>query len=163
MHGFLLPSLLPVLQGVMSNSLYDLDFYAWANEQAALLRSGRLSDADIGHIAEEIESMGKSEKRELVSRLEVLLMHLLKWQFQPERRSRSWEVSIANNRDRLDEHLIDNPSLRSQVEVAVSVAYRRARREAALETELAEALFPGVCPWSHDLAMMADFWPDAAN
>ena len=90
-------------------------------------------------------------------------MHLLKWQFQPERRSRSWEVSIANNRDKLDEHLSDNPSLRSQVEVAVSVAYRRARREAVLGTELAAAVFPSVCPWSYDLAMSPDFWPDAAN
>ena len=65
----------------MSNSLYDQDFYAWANEQAALLRAGRLSEADIENIAEEIESMGRSEKRELVSRLNVLLLHLLKWQY----------------------------------------------------------------------------------
>jgi hypothetical protein len=68
----------------MSAQLYDLDFYAWANEQAELLRAGKLSEADLEHIAEEIESMGKTEKRELVSRLTVLLLHLLKWQFQPE-------------------------------------------------------------------------------
>ena len=67
----------------MKNSLYDRDFYAWANEQAALLRAGKLMEADIQNIAEEIESMGRSEKRELVSRLTVLLLHLLKWQFQP--------------------------------------------------------------------------------
>ena len=67
----------------MKNSLYDRDFYAWANEQAALLRSGKLAEADIENIAEEIESMGRSEKRELVNRLTVLLLHLLKWQFQP--------------------------------------------------------------------------------
>jgi hypothetical protein len=72
------------------SQLYESDFYAWANEHAALLRGGRLSDADILHIAEEIESMGKSEKRELVSRLTVLLLHLLKWQFQPGRRAASW-------------------------------------------------------------------------
>ena len=74
----------------MSNSLYDRDFYAWANEQAALLRAGRLTEADIENIAEEIESMGRSEKRELVGRLAILLQHLLKWQFQPGRRSASW-------------------------------------------------------------------------
>jgi len=85
----------------MSNSTYDADFYAWANEQAALLRAGRLSDADIANIAEEIESMGRSEKRALLSRLTVLLLHPLKWRFQPDRRSRSWEVSIANTRDDL--------------------------------------------------------------
>ena len=75
----------------MSNHpLYDQDFYAWTNEQAALLRAGRLSEADVEHIAEEIENMGKSEKRELVSRLRVLLLHLLKWQYQPTRRGKSW-------------------------------------------------------------------------
>ena len=115
----------------MSNTLYDRDFFAWANEQVRLLRAGRLSEADVDHIAGEIERMGRSEKRELVIRLEVLLMHLLKWQFQPERRGRSWEVSIANNRDKLQEHLLDNPSLRSQTDAAVVTAYRRARREAA--------------------------------
>ena len=73
----------------MSNTLYDRDFYAWANEQAALLRAGRLSEADIENIAEEIESMGRSEKRDLVSRLTVVLLHLLKWQFQPSHRSNS--------------------------------------------------------------------------
>ena len=147
----------------MSNTLHDRDFYAWANEQAALLRAGRVSEADIDHIAEEIESMGKSEKRELVSRLEVLLMHLLKWRFQPERRGRSLEVSIANNRDKLEEHLIDNPSLRAQTGEAMSTAYRRARREAALETELPESAFPSVCPWSYDEATSEEFWPGRAD
>jgi hypothetical protein len=69
------------------SELYDRDFYAWATEQGALLRAGRLSDADIGHIAEEIESMGRGEKREPVSRLTVLLAHLLKWRVRPERRA----------------------------------------------------------------------------
>ena len=93
------------------SDLYDRDFYAWTAEQAALLRAGKLSSADTAHIAEEIESMGRSEKRELVSRLTVLLQHLLKWRFQPDRRSTSWRLSIANTRDQLSEHLADNPSL----------------------------------------------------
>jgi hypothetical protein len=147
----------------MSNTLYDRDFYGWASEQARLLRAGRLSEADVDNIAEEIESMGRSEKREPVSRLEGLLMHLLKWAFQPERRGRSWEVSIANNRDKLEEHLLDNPSLRSQADAAVVSAYRRARREAALETELPESAFPSVCPWSYDEAILPDFWPDRVH
>ena len=73
---------------------YDFDFYAWANEQAGLLRAGRWSEADIAHIAEEIETMGRSEIRELVSRLKVLMMHLLKWRFQPTGRSTSWRLTI---------------------------------------------------------------------
>src|SRR3977135_2624419 len=97
-------------------TLYDTDFYAWANEQAALLRAGRLAEADIENIAEEIETMGRSEKRELVSRMSVLLLHLLKWQFQPARRGNSWRLSIENTRYQLEEHLDDNPSLKSQLD-----------------------------------------------
>ena len=78
--------------------LYDEDFYAWANRQAALLRAGNLSAADIEHIAEEIESMGRGEKRELVNRLAVSLLHLLKWQFQPAMRGNSWRLSIEGRR-----------------------------------------------------------------
>ena len=78
--------------------LYDRDFYAWSRQQAELLRKGRLADADIEHIAEEIESMGRAEKRELISRLTVLLLHLLKWRHQPEKRSPSWEASIRVRR-----------------------------------------------------------------
>jgi hypothetical protein len=86
----------------MSNAtLYDQDFHAWANEQAALLRAGRLSEAGIAHIAEEIESMGRSEKRELVNRLAVLLTHLLKWQHQPGHRGNSWRLAIEEQRERL--------------------------------------------------------------
>lgn len=147
----------------MSNTLYDQDFFAWANEQARLLREGKLSEADIDHIAEEIESMGRSEKRELVSRLEVLLMHLLKWQFQPDRRSASWELSIIDNREKLEEHLVENPSLRSQTGAAVQAAYRRARRHAALETELPLATFPDACPWSFEAFMDEAFWPDRTH
>ncbi|MDJ0447925.1 DUF29 domain-containing protein [Methylocystis sp. JR02] len=79
----------------MSNAqLHDDDFYAWTHEQAELLRAGKFADADIEHIAQEIESMGKTEKRELVSRLRVLMLHLLKWRFQPMKRTASWEASI---------------------------------------------------------------------
>lgn len=76
------------------SSLYHTDFHAWANQQATLLREGRLQAADIEHIAEEIESMGRSEKRELFSRLVILMMHLLKWQYQPMRRGHSWQATI---------------------------------------------------------------------
>ena len=89
----------------VKSTLYDRDFFAWSNEQAALLRAGKLGEADIGHIAEEIESMGKTEKRELISRLTILLLHLLKWRFQAAKRAPSWEASVRVQRNRLADHL----------------------------------------------------------
>jgi hypothetical protein len=144
----------------MTPSLYDQDFYAWANEQAALLRNGKLSEADIEHIAEEIESMGRSEKRELINRLAVLLLHLLKWQFQPALRGNSWRVSTENTRYQLEEHLDDNPSLKAQLDQAMRNAYRRAVNDAAIETGLARNTFPPHSPYSYDQAMSPDFWPE---
>lgn len=144
----------------MSTTLYDEDFYAWANEQARLLREGNLTQADIAHIAKEIESMGKAKKRELVSRLQVLLMHLLQWQYQPAHRGVRWEVTIGNQRDALVDHLTDNPSLKARFPEAVARAYRAARGEARVETGLPEAIFPPACPWT--LAQITDdaFCPD---
>jgi hypothetical protein len=148
------------MKGAEMSDLYERDFYAWAGEQAALLRSGRLKDADILNIAEEIESMGRSEKRELVSRLTVLLLHLLKWRFQPDRRGASWETSVKVQRIRLAEHLADNPSLRPQLPEAISSAYRVARLEAAGETGLKPATFPASCPWSAAELLDEDYWPN---
>ncbi len=142
------------------SSLYDKDFYAWANEQAAFLRSGQLSAADIEHIAEEIESMGKTEKRELVSRLSVLLQHLLKWRFQPERRGRSWKATVTVQRHALTRHLKDNPSLKSGLDEFIADAYSDAVQLAIGETDLPEPTFPPECPWSFEQIMDADFWPD---
>jgi hypothetical protein len=144
----------------MSKTLYDRDFYAWANEQAGLLRAGNLSEADIVHIAEEIESMGKAEKRELVSRLAVLLAHLLKWQFQPERRGKSWRNTITTQRLDVADHLADNPSLRAKLEQSIADAYKRARLAAANETDLDADAFPAICPWLFEQIMEPDFWPD---
>jgi hypothetical protein len=144
----------------MPNSNYDLDFYAWANEQAALLRAGKLSGADVEHIAEEIESMGRSEKRELVNRLAVLLSPLLKWRLQPGRRSAGWEASIKMERLRLADHLHDSPSLKSQAAEAIAAAYRRAVVEAAAGTGLAETDFPLTCPWSLEEMIGPNFWPE---
>ena len=139
---------------------YESDFYAWANEQAALLRAGKLTAADIEHIAEEIESMGKTEKRELVSRLTVLLMHLLKWQFQSDRRGRSWKATITVQRHALTRHLKDNPSLKSNLDEAFTDAYSDALQLAIGETDLPEEAFPSQCPWSFEQMMNEDFWPE---
>ena len=144
----------------MSNALYDQDFFAWANEQAALLRSGRLSEADIDHIAEEIDSMGRTEKRELVNRLAVLLMHLLKWRFQPDQRGTSWQATIRVQRRALARHLADNPSLKATFSETIAEGYGDAVIEAAGETGLPESLFPATCPWTFEQFMDEAFWPD---
>ncbi len=141
-------------------NLHDSDFYAWSLEQAGLLRAGRVGDADLAAIAEEIESMGKTEKRELVSRLTVLLLHLLKWQCQPAGRGNSWRLSIANARDEIADLLADNPSLKTVIDEVTASAYRYARRKAAIETDLGEEGFPGQCPWSFAQVMDAGFWPE---
>ena len=143
------------------SAFYDYDFFAWSREQADLLRSGRLSEADIEHIAEEIESMGRTEKRELVSRLAVLLTHLLKWRYQPEKRSASWEASVRVQRNRLIDHLDDNPSLKPRLPQVLTSAYRDARLEAAAETGLPLATFAVDCPWPFEQALDAEFWPES--
>jgi hypothetical protein len=141
-------------------TLYDTDFYAWANEQAALLRAGRLSEADIENIAEEIESMGRSEKRELIGRLTVLLVHLLKWHYQPALRGGSWRNTVEQQRLQLEDHLADNPSLKSQLTEAMASAYKRARVDAEHETGMLRGTFPPACPFTFDDSMNPDFWPD---
>ncbi len=139
---------------------YERDFYGWAMAQARLLRAGRLDAADIENIADEIESMGRSEKRELVSRLTMLMVHLLKWQVQPSHRGKSWRLTVENQRDDLQDHLADNPSLKPLLGEVLLSAYRRARRKAAIETGLDPQVFPATCPWTYDQAVDADFWPD---
>jgi hypothetical protein len=104
--------------------------------------------------------MGRSEKRELVSRLAVLLTHLLKWRFQPGHRSGSWSASIKVQRRRLERHLADNPSLKPLLTDAVVDAYGDALINAANETGLAEDSFPQSPPWSFDELMNPDFWPE---
>jgi len=140
-------------------SLYDTDFYAWAEQQARLLRAGQLSDADIEHIAEEIDSMGRSEKRELLSRLAVLLMHLLKWKSQPMLRGNSWRATIKVQRREIQRHLADNPSLKAKLPDVLADAYGDATLLAARESGLPESRFPASLPWSFEQIMDGEFWP----
>jgi hypothetical protein len=144
----------------MSNSLYERDFYAWANEQAALLRAGKLDSADIENIAEEIESMGRSEKRELINRLAVLLLHLLKWRYQPSLRGNSWRLTIKEQRYRLRRHMSDNPSLKSHLDEALLDAYGLALIRAERETGFTVETFPEACPFTFEQAMSEDFLPE---
>ena len=146
-----------------NQQLYDRDFYAWAHEQAGLLRAGRLSEADLEHIAEEIESLGKGEKRELGDRLRVLLLHLLKWQHQPTFRCTSWRLTIEEQRNRLADHLVDNPSFKASIGEARVAAYRNAILGAAVETGFDRRIFPATCPWSSDQIMDSTFYPETTN
>ena len=153
----------PGAKSRMSNQhLYEQDFYAWANQQAALPRDGRFSEADIAHIAAEIESMGKTEKRELVSRLTVLLLHLLKWQFQPGHRGHSWRNSVRIQRREVAAHMVDNPSLKALLSQSIDQAYGTAVIQAEDETGLSEATFPATCAWSFERMMDTEFWPGEA-
>jgi hypothetical protein len=138
---------------------YEKDVFAWASEQVSLLRSGRLSEIDVDHIAEEIESVGNSQKRELVSRLTVLLQHLLKWQYQPALRGKSWRATIRVQRRDIAYLMQSNPSLKSVLPEAIGQAYGTAVIKAEGETDIAESVFPGVCPWTFDQIMDPDVWP----
>jgi len=138
------------------SDLYDTDFYAWASQQAALLRAGNLSAADIANIAEEIETMGRSEKRELVSRLTDLLLLLLKWDCQPGARCTSAELAIDIARDAFGDQLADNPSLKAVMPELVARAFSRARRQAAIDTGFVLESFPERCPWTFEQAMQVE-------
>ena len=144
----------------MSNTLYELDFYAWANEQAALLHAGRFGELDLDNIAVEIESMGRSQTSELVNGLAVLLTRLLKWRRQPGCRSNSWRLTAREQRLRIDRQLRDNPSLKAQLPHAVANGYRLAKIKAERETGLPAQSFPEDFPFSFDQAINDEFWPD---
>lgn len=142
--------------------LYNADFYDWCLTTATLIREGKWYDIDPEALAEEIDSVGRSQKRELESRLIVLVMHLLKWRYQPERRQQgqSWQNTIRTQRRELRLLLRDNPSLRPQVPILVQESYPDARAEALEETGLMEAALPLDCPWSAAQILDASFWPD---
>ncbi|AFL74773.1 DUF29 domain-containing protein [Thiocystis violascens] len=140
-------------------TLYESDFFAWTNRQAALLRAGDLGAVDIERIAEEIESMGRREKRELFSRIAILLMHLLKWRFQPALIGNSWRATIKVQRRDLLRLLADNPSLKSHLPTMIADAYGDAILMAIRETGLDETAFPPTCPWGFDELIDPDFWP----
>ena len=139
---------------------YDRDFYAWTNEQARLLRTGELSAIDAANLAEEIESMGRSDRRELQSRLAVLIMHLLKWRFQPSARSAGWLGTIREQRLQIELILEDSPSLRPVVTPMLLRAYANAKNGAIEQTGLAEGDFPDSCPFAIDEVLSESFLPD---
>ncbi|MBK1631032.1 hypothetical protein CKO31_09820 [Thiohalocapsa halophila] len=140
---------------------YDTDFHAWALRNAELLREGRLDELDVEHIAEELESMGASERRELLNRLQVLLLHLLKHQYQPERRGKSWQLTINHQRTAIERLLEQSPSLARMLGAEnLGKVYRKAVRDAVIETDLDGHLFPDDCPYSLEQLLADDWLPD---
>jgi hypothetical protein len=136
---------------------YERDFYSWLMEQARHLREGRLEALDRDNLAEEIEALGREQFNKLVSALRVLMLHMLKWDHQTALRSRSWVLSIEEQRLEIADVLTDNPGLRPRISEAIARAYRRARIEAAKETGLDETVFPPACPYSFDDIMSRVF------
>jgi hypothetical protein len=127
---------------------YDRDLYSWSFEQARLLREGRVDALDRDNLAEEIESLGREQFNKLISALRVLMAPMLKWDHQSALRSRSWALTIEEQRLEIADILADNPGLRPRVNEAITRAYRRARIEAAKEAGLDESEFPTTCPYS---------------
>jgi hypothetical protein len=138
--------------------LYERDFYAWTEEQAALLRAGRTDALDLEHLAEEVEGMSVSQRRELMARLVVLLTHLLKWQLEPELQSRSWRATILTQRQELEDLLEQSPSLRRLVDGMLPRAYAKAVTRAEQETGIEAGKMPARCPFTRE-QILGDWLP----
>jgi len=143
----------------MNCDLHDRDFFGWTRQQAELLKSGRFAELDAVHLIEEIEAMGRSERRELTRRLEVLMIHLLKWQYQPAFRGRSWELTIVEQRRRIAKLLANNPSLKPELESCYLDAYDDARFGAMKETGLELDTFPLEAPFRLGQVLDMEYLP----
>ncbi len=139
-------------------SLYDKDFHAWLFQTADLLRQGRLAEVDAAHVAEELEDMGKRERRALESHIRNVTLHLLKWRYQSDKRTPSRRKSIRNGRLEIQSLLKDSPSLTSQPAQMLVNAYPAARADAVDETGLGEEAFPAQCPFTVEQVLDAEYW-----
>ena len=140
----------------LTNSLYERDYYLWLKNTVKLLREGKLHELDRENLIEEIDDMGKREKRYIYSNLKILLMHLLKYYYQPEKRSNSWRLTIEEHRQRIKEALEDSPSLKIYLKDSFNKAYQDARKLATKETGLDINLFPENCPFSQEDVLNSD-------
>lgn len=141
-------------------SLYEKDFYAWTQEQAKFIKEKAFDKLDVVHLFDEVESMGISEERSLESRLEILLMHLLKWKYQPGKISNSWKYTIKEQRIRIHRLLKKMPSLKGKTLEALFAAYDVARIKAANETGINEKIFPLHLEWVLEDILDDDFYPN---
>lgn len=141
-------------------NLYKKDFYSWTIDTVNKLKKKQFNQIDITHLMEEVESMGASERNQLQSRLEVLLMHLLKWQYQSIRRSRSWTLTIEEQRKRLKRLLAKMPSLKSCLQEEIFEAYDYAILKAAKETNLEKSTFPTELPYTLEQILNEEYYPE---
>jgi hypothetical protein len=144
---------------ITTSNKYETDFYAWTQEQVKLLIAEKWEQIDRENLIEEIASLGKQQRQELRNRLSILVAHLLKWFYQPQRRSRSWLATIRVQRRDLWRLLKDNPSLQSYLEEALLEAYANARDLAMAETDLPAATFPLNCPYQLTEILSESFYP----
>ncbi|MCI4626972.1 MAG: DUF29 domain-containing protein [Candidatus Magnetoovum sp. WYHC-5] len=142
-------------------SLHDTDFYKWALHNANLIRQGRFTDIDVVNVVEELESMGNNNKKELASRLLVLIMHLLKWQYQPKRRSRSWISTINTQRAEIEFLLEFSPSLKHDIELIMEKAYKKAKISFENETDFDKKHLPELCPYTFEQLIDYGFRPES--
>jgi len=140
-------------------SLYDTDFLVWTAESARLLRERRFTDIEVDNVAEEIEDLGRYQKREVESRLTLILIHLLKWTFQKPKRSRSWRSTVNTQRIELAKVIERSPSFKSRLGAIVGDVYRDAVHLAGIQTGLDQSAFPSKCPWTSQQILDRDFWP----
>ena len=144
-------------------SLYERDYYGWIQHNLTAIREGRLQDVDWVNVAEELEDMGKSEKRALRSQMARLLAHPLNWSYQPKLRrtsEHSWRSTIEHAREAIDELLDESPSLKPRLAQVIEPAYRDALAQVVGESNLPKQSFPATCPWALDKIMAENFWPD---
>ena len=143
-----------------NSTTYDTDFYLWTQQQAALLRQGLSAELDTAHLIDEIEDMGANSRRALESYLRNIMLHLLKWRYQPERRGTSWKLSIRDGRHQLAKRVKDSPSLQPKIPDMITGEYPLAREYAAAETDLPLPTFPEVCSFTVEQIMDPEYWPD---
>ena len=143
------------------SSLYNTDFFDWTQQTAYLIKTKQFDAVDWENVAEEIESLGKNDRDKLISSLKILIAHLLKWQYQPNKRSKSWSDTIFRERENIKEYLEDMPSLSQFLNSQewTTKAYQRGKRLTALETGLYELDFPEVCPYSIDQLVDFNYFP----
>ena len=144
----------------VEDTLYEQDYYAWTEQQVALLQTGRFAEIDLVHLIEEVEDIGKSQRRAVKSALLVVLIHLLKYRLQPTHRTQSWRVTLREHRRRLRDEFADSPSLTPYAERVLAECYQDAYEEAADEMGLPLAAFPPACPFTLEQVLDRNFLPD---
>ncbi|MEB3230174.1 MAG: DUF29 domain-containing protein [Leptolyngbyaceae bacterium] len=139
---------------------YGDDFSGWITQTVQLLRDERWQDIDVPNLIEEVEALGKRDRRGIASQLTRLLLHLLKWQYQPQRRSDSWLDSITDARTQIELAIEDSPSLRNYPGEQLARSYERARRQAAQQTNMELSVFPVICPYAIELVLSENWLPE---